>query len=428
MAKKQIKSAIRKKILSFVAEAEDKLNATLANFLFRSEFDFQKFRGEVCSLRDQFLILQNEGKKRNIDEAGVFIRLQKIVADLATLEARGEDYRKALDFASNFRIEMHFDESKLLDLITLETPSLERILSGSDIDGTQLLTESFSKCSYKEELFRQMSATSANDVVETVNKVIEFPDLRRHSPPPETSNADVKTPKNENKKQSRTLFNSGQGHQTGSFVIRPNSGMDSRNGPKTGENARSINGSSRPSFIFMEKGASPGDSKGSDINAASRSKNSFFKHEPKKEPQALTLERKNIGIYKSLSNLSKHSSPRLTTEEKGKGGVMPPRMPQTPSKLAHPIHAANVSNLQIDSTKMRKIIFTLINAKEKVTRINFRNNTFVCEPITLLLEIFKLRHDIPLVIDFSANPPDSRFVLAERDRAELRKLNVEVIV
>lgn len=428
----QIKSAIRKKILGFVSESEDKLNSALANFLFKNEFDFNKFKSEAAMLKEKFGALKSEQRRPAMEEAGVFARLQKLSGEIASFEGKARDFRTAWDMASNFKIDMRFDEQKLLDLIILETKCQGVTPGKVEMDQTQLLSESLSKCSYKEELFKQMSATSSDQLVETVNKIIELPPISRPSPPPETNKFEVKTPQNDTKSQPRTLFNSSKRATPSSFVSRPQSSNELKNGGRQPELGRSAQTSSRPSFISIEKTTPIIDSKPSETTT-SCSKNSFFKHEPRRERDPnlpLTLDRKTIGIYKSLSSLSKHSSPRLTKEDKLKGDMSPPPSvaPQTPFKLPPKGSAACVSNLEIDSTKMRKIIFTLINARERVDRINFRNNSFICEPVSLLSEIFKIRCEYPLIIDFSTDSPCDRVTMTDRDRLELRKLNVEVII
>jgi len=413
-----------------VGEAEEKLNSALAHFLFKNEFDFNKFKTEAKALKENFVSLKEE-RRRPAEEAGTFTRLQKMWADMATFEGKARDFRTALDMASNFKIEMRFDEPRLLDLIVLETKYQTPLSARLDMDQTQLLTESLSKCSYKEDLFKQMSGTSVDHLVKTVNKIIELPEPNRQSPPPETSNVEFKTPQNDLKSQNQTLFNSSKRTDPSCFASRPQSSNDLKNATRQMEIGRSAQTSSRPSFVSLEKPLLALDSKPTEATT-SCSKNSFFKHEPKKEPQPLTLERKTIGIYKSLSNLSKHSSPRLAKQDKSKGGTTPVSQktpaPQTPFKVPTVGQSACVSNLEIDSTKMRKIIFTLINAKERIGRISFRNNAFLCDPATLLAEIFQIRCESPLVIDFSANSSTERITLCERDKIELRKLNVEVIV
>lgn len=395
-------------------------------YLMKNEVDFMKFQMELNNVRETFFSLQTELKKKNSNEAVAFAKLEKIAQEVQSMEEKGREYRKVTEFATNFKIEIQFDEKKILDQLRMNSSKVESVFDRNDMDCTQLLTESFSRCSYKEELFRQMSANSANDVAETVNKIIEFPDLNQVSPPPETmSHVDVKTPKNDGKKQHKTLLNSHQPNRQGSAVTLPGSTNDLRAGRNLGE-PRSINSSSRPSFIVMDKQSALNEPQFPEITA-SRTKNSFFKqHESKKEPSPLTMEKKNIAIYKSLSNLSKQSSPRLSNNEKTKN-IIPLKAVQTPSRQST-FQAANVSNMQIDATKMRKIIFTLINAKGKLGKINFKNNRFVCDPILLLTEIFKNKNESLLTIDFTGNTSDEPISLPEKTKNELRKLNIELMI
>lgn len=409
-----------------MSETEERLNASLTSYLFKNEVDFMKFQLELNNVRETFISLQNDLKNKSLNEAVAYAKLEKVAQEVQTMEEKGREYKKVTEFATNFKIEIQFDEKRILDQIKMGSSKVESVFDRNDMDCTQLLTESFSRCSYKDELFRQMSANSANDVVDCVNKVIEFPDLNQVSPPPESmSHVDVKTPKNDGKKQHKTLLNSHQPQRQGSAVTLPSSTNDLKQGRNTGE-PRSINTSSRPSFIVMDKQTSLIEPHFPEITA-SRTKNSFFKQQDtKKEPSPLTMEKKNIAIYKSLSNLSKHSSPRLSNNEKSKN-IIPLKALQTPSRQ-NTFQAANVSNMQIDATKMRKIIFTLINAKGKLGKINFKNNRFVCDPIMLLIEIFKNKNDTLLTIDFTGNTSDEPILLPEKTKNELRKLNIDLMV
>lgn len=62
-----------------------------------------------------------------------------------------------------------------------------------------------------------------------------------------------------------------------------------------------------------------------------------------------------------------------------------------------------MSNNQIDESKFCKAIHKIINGYQGVDRINFRNNTFLCDPLDVLDRIFTKRLPERITVDLRKN-------------------------
>lgn len=87
-----------------------------------------------------------------------------------------------------------------------------------------------------------------------------------------------------------------------------------------------------------------------------------------------------------------------------------------------------ITNLQIDSTKFRKIIYSYINSNLEVKRFNFKNNTFLINPFRHLLEIFSRESPKKYVIDLSKNTFQEEWPEKMNQIEELQTRNITVLV
>lgn len=88
----------------------------------------------------------------------------------------------------------------------------------------------------------------------------------------------------------------------------------------------------------------------------------------------------------------------------------------------------NISNLQIDSTKFRKIVYHYINKNTNADSFVFKNNVFATDPLTLLAEIFTQPSSVKLTFDLKDNYFQNSVKDASAQVETLKSRRVVVII
>ena len=136
-----------------------------------------------------------------------------------------------------------------------------------------------------------------------------------------------------------------------------------------------------------------------------------------------TQKTKNENGHKNPnSESSEYNENRFQKERKR--SIEPP----FEAKLTQILPSDRVSNLKIDEDKFRKIVYKLIVCKDRINKVIFRNNVFMCDPLFVIRETYRSKNQEVVFFDFGMNRFEDEFIVRENHRKELRKLNIEIVI
>ena len=154
-------------ILDYVSRIEDELVTAMGKFLGKNQADFSQLTNEMINAKNGFFEIQRDLDNQKIEEGDCLMNLKQVSTELARIELKSEKFLKLIEFTKGFGIIPKLDEKRLSEVVHFESEDFDKFFESLESESTQLLTDSISKCSYKEELFREM-----NDL-ELTNNILE---------------------------------------------------------------------------------------------------------------------------------------------------------------------------------------------------------------------------------------------------------------
>ena len=147
------------------------------------------------------------------------------------------------------------------------------------------------------------------------------------------------------------------------------------------------------------------------------------------------LSRKNvdeeepISVCKTPRGRNEKVPPMLLRSSRGNGFASKPdsNNASSPTVKKNTDQVANISNMVIDSRKLSKAITTILDSYSNVRRINFRSNTFTCNPLKIFIDLFDEKKEV-FTVDLRKNAFEMKIDANDSDIDFLQTMNIKILL
>ncbi len=420
---------IRKTIFKAAAEIEYEINDKIDLLLKSKSLGFETFRASTMeAVRSLDEACKGNGGLKESNSA-VYTKLIDMYEGFEDLDRGYNKFKDYFEFFKNFQIDLKYNEEEMLSCFKVNMKDAGGVLKPNMEEQSEIFAETFSNMSVKDDLMSKLDSSIILDERTFAKKNTEPFTVFNNTP----INSQVKTTKNDQIRTMQNFFSSPR--VLNSNFLRSSTHLSFVNTQP--QNTKTHMKMSSIEMSDMYNSPKLQMKKGSSIHKTRESAKDCIGTREFNDPAFMNVSRKP-SITSTLPQ-----TPQMPTKRRSPSPNIDPDIDNTPATKksqvfpnlrasthfqALPEQIANLSNLTIDATKLRKVVLTITSCYKTITRINFRSNVFNCEPLELLSEIFSKPLPSLFTIDLRKNQINSSSEISKDEINRLLMSNVKVII